>query len=123
MNKKLPMSDPSCVCSTCRSVISDPICTSCQIDEVELRLRDLALSNSVKSKIIEKLRKKTDVDTRNGEVCILCHEEEVSICQYCLTMSLSCILAKTKLPSYVSEDFFVDGTIERGIAVETKGRA
>jgi hypothetical protein len=122
MNKKVSMLEP-CACSTCRSVISDPICTSCQIDEVELRLRDLAISSATKSRIIEKLRKKTDVDTRNGEMCILCHEEEVSICQYCLAMNLSCIISKAKLPSYVSEDFFVDGTIERGIAMETRGSA
>ena len=84
-------------CEICLHRISNPVCVSCYLKHVNEWLRDFGLDANQRTKVIEKVRKRLPRETLNEHRCVICGNDEVSVCMYCAFLRTSEIILKMHL--------------------------
>lgn len=92
-------------CVICGYSISDPVCRSCYIRQVEVILKDLDLPEIANEIILRKIRDKFPTETLNDTECILCGINNVTICRYCFSIILTNILKELNFTEDMIENF------------------
>jgi hypothetical protein len=77
------------LCAICLEPISDPVCVNCYAREIYSWAKDkekdfldyYSISNMIKSRVSGK--------SHNRTICILCKEESLTVCSYCLFLTFA----------------------------------
>jgi hypothetical protein len=69
-------------CVICADSISDPVCRSCYIKQIEILLNDFKAHFMAKEIILRKIKNKFPLETLNETECILCQRENATLCRY-----------------------------------------
>ncbi|PIN93815.1 hypothetical protein COU54_01720 [Candidatus Pacearchaeota archaeon CG10_big_fil_rev_8_21_14_0_10_31_24] len=97
------LSDNSCV--TCEDSISDPVCRSCYIKQIEVLLNDFKVHLVTKELILRKIQNKFPIECLNDLNCILCQKEHVAMCYYCFSVIFTKILRDLNFIEEFIEEF------------------
>ena len=97
------LSSNSCV--ICDDYISDPVCRSCYIKQINVLLNDLEIHPVASEIILDKIKNKFPIESLNDTECILCNKDNISICRYCFSIILKNILEELNLPEDLIEYF------------------
>jgi len=92
-------------CIICEDSISDPVCRSCYLKQIEILLNDLKLQEVVNEIILNKIKNKFPIETLNDTGCILCKRENVAMCRYCFSIMLINILKELNFTEDLIEEF------------------
>jgi hypothetical protein len=79
-------------CIVCEDSISDPVCRSCYIKQIDILLDEFKVHPIAKEIIFRKIKNKFPTETLNDTECILCRKDNVTICRYCFSIILRDIL-------------------------------
>lgn len=92
-------------CAICSYTITDPVCLRCYIKQTEVVLNDLKLRSMAREIILKKVRDRFPIETLNDTECVLCREENVTLCGHCFSVILTGILRKINFPKDLMENF------------------
>jgi hypothetical protein len=84
------------LCKKCLHVISNPVCSECFLGHVNEWLSGRRISSEKKTEVIDELRRSIKIsDEGISDVdCVICHENTVDFCTYCLVLRTKWILKK-----------------------------
>jgi hypothetical protein len=92
-------------CVICEYSITDPICRDCYIKQTTILLNDLKINHMINNIISNKIKKVFSLETINNTKCILCKENNVTMCRYCFSVILIRILRELNLTEDLIENF------------------
>lgn len=96
---------PEFVCINCYESVTDPVCGHCFLNQIKLWLRDLDIDPVAKDVIINTIKKGNSIDSINATECIICDQQNVSICAYCFFLKSYRILLELNFPKEKVEEF------------------
>lgn len=101
---KLTMQKDECI--MCSQQITNPICAKCNFHHFVLWLNDQSIPLKIRTSIIRKIKTRLFKENTNKLNCIICNENEVSICSYCFFKKIGHILEFSEgISSQNIEDF------------------
>lgn len=93
-------------CTICLDPISNPICRSCHIQEIESWMKDLKIDYSKRRKITNLIREKIPSEpSETNSTCIICKKNEINVCSYCLFYVSLRVLLENNFRQEIIEDF------------------
>jgi hypothetical protein len=92
-------------CIICEDSISDPVCRSCYIKQIEILLNDFKFHPIANEIILRKIKNKFPLESLNDMECILCKKETVTMCRHCFSILLNNILRELNFTEDLIEDF------------------
>ena len=92
-------------CITCGDSISDPVCRSCYIKQVDTLLNNFEIPPIANEMILKKIKNKFTLESLNETKCVLCQRENVSMCRHCFSIILINILKELNFPDNLIENF------------------
>ena len=92
-------------CIVCADSISDPVCRSCYLKQIEILLDDFKLHPIVREITLGKLKDKFPLESLHDMECILCRRETVTMCRYCFSIILRDILRELNFTEDLIEEF------------------
>ncbi len=94
------------LCKKCMHVISNPICSECFLKHVNEWLAGRDIDSEKKKEVINELKKSIEIsDEGLSDIdCVICHQNTVDFCTYCLVLRARWVLKKLRDRGIV-EDF------------------
>ena len=92
-------------CIICEDSISDPVCRSCYLKQINILLNDFKIHPIANEIILRKIKNKFPIETLNNTECILCLKENVTMCRYCFSVILRDILRELNFTEDLIENF------------------
>ena len=92
-------------CENCIEIITNPICPKCFMKQVNYWLIDLKANKFARKIIMDKIKEELSNETLNKTECIICKNEKVSLCSYCIFLKIVRILKEFNFDKQLTEDF------------------
>ncbi|MBR9706581.1 hypothetical protein GOV14_06095 [Candidatus Pacearchaeota archaeon] len=93
------------MCISCSEPITNPICYRCFLKQIHLWLYDKNFEKDVINEILREVRKEVFVDSLSETCCILCDDEYVAVCSYCVFFRAANVLKRFGVNNELLEDF------------------
>jgi hypothetical protein len=92
-------------CENCIEIITNPVCPDCLTNQIKYWLIDIGMDKFPQEIIMEKIKKELSLETLNEEKCIICKNERISLCSYCIFLKVSRVLKEFNFDKQLTRDF------------------
>lgn len=94
------------LCIKCIEPITNPVCPTCHLKEMEIWLTDYEINPFAIQIILSTLRNKLKrIESPNENKCIICGKRELTLCSYCFFLEAAKILKELNIPDAIVDEF------------------
>ncbi len=94
------------ICMNCYRALTNPICESCYSNQIAVWLNDYSdVPKAFKNHIVSKIIDSINYNGFSQTTCLLCNEENLSICTYCFFFKVERILKDSNLSEHMTKKF------------------
>jgi hypothetical protein len=102
------------LCVHCYEPITNPVCESCHLREVDEWLGSMLLSKAARTVILSEIKKNLPEEAMNENQCILCGKNTLSTCSYCFFLVSARVLKKLRVNPAIIEEFLYSFDYRKG---------
>ncbi|MDO8508218.1 MAG: hypothetical protein Q7S27_00875 [Nanoarchaeota archaeon] len=94
------------MCTRCIQVITDPVCISCFIKNINVWISEQTLKNEIKKGVLKSMIKEEEEAYAPLDIsCILCSKDLYSICNYCFLKEAERVVRQKIKDSLIVNNF------------------